>query len=326
MQAPALRAIWSGSISFGLVSVSVRLYAATRHRDVRFREVDRLTGRPLRHQRVRETLPPPSGAAPPALHGAPPLPPRPGETASGNRAESRGATSRVPAAAASPREVGREEVVKGFEVAPERFVTVTADELEALAPERTRTIDVEQFVAAAAVDPIYFETAYYAVPARDQVRPFAVLLEAMRETATLGICWVTLRRKRHLAALRPRGGLMLLTTMFYADEILPADGVTPPVPRDLTSREREMAALLIKTLSGPFEPGRYRDEYRQRLVELLDERARHLPLPLPIEPEHQVRRQPAPVQVEELMASLQASVEEARRRRTQGRRATRRGA
>src|SRR5919202_3199669 len=216
------RAIWTGSINFGLVAVPVRLYPATRQLDLRFRELDRLTGRPVRHQRVREPavehsgLPSPAprvdvspGAplsAPPERAGSGPIP-RPEPLARPEPATRPEAAREV---------VASEEVVKGFEVAPEHFVTVSAAELEERAPERSRTIDVEQFVAAAAVDPVYFATPYYVVPARDHLRPFAVLLDAMHETATLGICWITLRRKRHLAALRTLDGLMLLTTMLHA--------------------------------------------------------------------------------------------------------------
>jgi DNA end-binding protein Ku len=217
--------------------------------------------------------------------------------------------------------VAAADVVKGYEFAPQRFVTVTAAELEELAPEPSRTIDVEQFVQASAVDPIHYETSYFAVPARDRLLPFAVLLEAMRQTESLGICWLTLRRKRHLAALRPLERLMLVTTMFHADEVLDPEGLALPLPTDLSKRERDMAALLIRTLTGPFEPQRYRDEHRRRLLDLLQRRAAALPPePAPAGPE------PAPVQVEELMAALKASVEEARRRRTEGRRANRRGA
>src|SRR5207253_10017838 len=176
-------------------------------------------------------------------------------------------------------------VVKGFEFERHRYVTVTAAELESLAPERSRTLDIEQFVGAADVDPVYFDTSYYLVPDLANVRSFAVLLEGMRETGRLGLGWIVLRRKRHLAALRERGGLMVLTTMYHADEVLPAQALEPPLPRDLSPRERDMAHLLIETLSGPFEPERYRDQYREGLLGLLEERASSQRTPVPAEPE-----------------------------------------
>jgi DNA end-binding protein Ku len=206
--------------------------------------------------------------------------------------------------------VRAEDVVRGFEFEPERYLTVSAAELEALAPQRTRTIDIEQFVASAEVDPIYFDTSYYVVPELEDVRSFAVLLEGMRETGRLALSWIALRKKRHLAALRERGQVMVLSTMFHADEVLPADQLQVPLPADLSSRERDMARLLIETLSGPFEPERYRDEYRERLVSLLEQRASSQRTPRP-EPERA-----GPVSgVEDLMAALQASVERARRQR-----------
>jgi DNA end-binding protein Ku len=202
------------------------------------------------------------------------------------------------------RMVPAPDVMKGFEVAKDRYVTVDREELEELAPERSRTIDVEQFVDADAVDPIYFDTSYYVVPERDHERAFGLLVEAMSETKRLAISWFVLRRKRYLAALRPHGRLMVLSTMFHADEILPVAELEPAPPRDLRKKERDMAALLINTLSGPFEPDRYPDEYRQKLTALLNGRA--------------AQARPAPSEVvtgsavQDLMAALQASVEQAR--------------
>src|SRR5207237_7577276 len=162
-----------------------------------------------------------------------------------------------------PQPVAASDVVKGFEVARDRYVTVDREELEELAPERTRAVDVEQFVDASAVDPIYYDVSYYAVPERGHERAYGLLVDAMRETGKLAISWFVLRRKRYLAALRPQGRLMVLSTMFHGDEILPATELEPAQPRDLSKKEREMAALLVNTLSGPFEPDRYPDEYRQ---------------------------------------------------------------
>lgn len=200
--------------------------------------------------------------------------------------------------------VGVEDLLKGFEVSRNRYVTVGRDEIEALTPERTRTIDVEQFVDSGAIDPIYYETSYYVVPERDHERAFGLLVDAMEETRRIAICWFVLRRKRYLAALRPHGRVMVLATLFHADEILPIDQ-EPVAPRDLRKNEREMAALLIKTLSGPFEPERYPDEYRQRLMALIEGRAAAA---APLAPE--VATGSA---VPDLMAALRASVEQARR-------------
>src|SRR6267143_5146102 len=298
------RAVWSGTISFGLVSVPVRLYPATRRKDVRFHEIDRLSGQRIRHQKVIEaapTLPSPSGGgrfeAP-----TPTLPRERGRELLPQWEE------RVPPAALPENGGGRPvapgDVVKGFEIAKDRYVTVDREELDELAPERTRTIDVEQFVDTTAVDPIYFDVSYYAVPDRHYERAYGLLVDAMRETRKIAIAWFVLRRKRYLAALRPQGRLMVLTTMFHADEILPTAGLEPAKPADLRKNEREMATLLINTLSGPFEPELYPDQYRQRLNALIEGRAASA-RPAGIEA-------PTGTGVQDLMSALRASVEQAR--------------
>jgi DNA end-binding protein Ku len=295
------RAVWSGTISFGLVSVPVRLYPATRRQDIRFHEIDQSSGQRIRHQKVVEVAPTPTLNNEPAREieaRTSTLPARGRELDAPTLASpARGGGDDLRAVAAS-------DVVKGFEVAKDRYVTVAREELEELAPERSRTIDVEQFVDASAIDPIYYETSYYAVPDRDYERAYGLLVDAMRETEKIAICWFVLRRKRYLAALRPHGRLMILALMFHADEILPAASLEPAAPADLRKKEREMAALLINTLSGPFEPERYPDDYRQRLKTLIEGRA--------------ASARPAPAAVttgsgvDDLMAALRASVEQAR--------------
>jgi len=294
------RAVWSGTINFGLVSVPVRLYPATRRQDIRFHEIDRSSGQRIRHQKVVEvaapTLPAPIGGG----DHRTPSPVQGHEDMAERGREVRA----VESAPAMPRPVAAGDVVKGFEVAKDRYVTVAREELEQLAPERSRTIDVEQFVDASAIDPIYYETSYYAVPDRDYERAYGLLVDAMRETKRVAICWFVLRRKRYLAALRPHGRLMVLALMFHADEILPAASLEPSAPSDLRKKEREMAALLINTLSGPFEPERYPDDYRRRLKTLIEGRA--------------ASARPATAAitsgtgVDDLMAALRASVEQAR--------------
>jgi DNA end-binding protein Ku len=299
------RAVWSGTISFGLVSVPVRLYPATRRKDVRFHEIDRSSGQRIRHQKVIEvsaptpTLPRGRGreiSTRGEVQLQPALPPRGSEAFQ--------PTTRSDSFGSAPRRVAADDVVKGFEVAKDRYVTVDREELEELAPERTRTIDVEQFVDASAVDPIYFDVSYYAVPDRDYERAYGLLVDAMRDTGKMAICWFVLRRKRYLAALRPQGRLMVLTTMFHADEILPTADLEPSKPGDLRKNEREMASLLINTLSGAFEPERYPDAYRQRLKALIEGRAASV--------RPATTELPAGTGVQDLMSALRASVEQAR--------------
>jgi DNA end-binding protein Ku len=299
------RAIWTGTISFGLVSVPVRLYPATRRKDLRFHEIDRMTGQRVHHQRVVTSPPewtPPLDSETPS----PTLPARGREidgTARGREIDGT-ARGREIDGTARGREVAAADLLKGYEITRNQYVTVARDELEEIAPERSRTIDVEQFVDAAAIDAIYYDTSYYVAPERAQERAFGLLVEAMEQTRRIAICWFVLRRKRYLAGLRPHGRVMVLATMFHADEILPIDE-QPPAPSDLRKNEREMAALLIRTLSGPFEPERYPDEYRRRLTALIEGRAAAA---VPVRPE--VLTGSA---VPDLMAALRASVEQVRR-------------
>lgn len=294
------QAVWTGTISFGLVSIPVRLYPAVRRRDVRFHELDRLTGQRVRHQRVRSPLPSepaPAWGSPSEPVVWPEVSEPPGSRPGASQPSSSG---RVPPAGS---EVSLDEVIKGFEVAPNRYVTVDRRELEALEPERSRAIDIQQFVDLDQVDPLYFDASYYAVPTREHARSFGLLVDAMRRTKRMALCWIVLRRKRHLAGLRPHGSLLVLSTMLFADEIVSPSEVEPRTPTDLTAREREMAALLTSTLAGPFEPERYRDEYRERVLALIEGRA---PSARPAEPP------PTSPRVADLMAALRASVEQAR--------------
>ena len=297
------RAIWAGAISLGMVSIPVRLFPATRRRDVRFHELDRVTGQRVHHRRVRAEIPDDVPYEPPPwpessvrqlYEGRPP--PRP--------------FAPPPGEPPLPREVAAEDLVKGFEVSPGRFVSVQREELEELRPERSRTIDVELFVESQAVDPIYYDVDYHAVPLLDHGRPFAVLLDAMREEKRVAISWVVLRTRRHLAALRPFGEGLLLSTMFYADEVLPAPwaGLSGAA---LTQRERDMAGLLVRTLSGPFEPERYRDDYRERVLAMIEDRAGGaIEVPEPAPPV-------GPGGVDQLLEALKASIEQARAQRAE---------
>jgi DNA end-binding protein Ku len=194
------------------------------------------------------------------------------------------------------------EVHKGYEVAPGQYVSLTRDEVSALAPERSRVIDVQQFVDVSAVDPIYFESRYYVVPDREWSSPFRLLRQAMAAADRMAIAWFTLRSRRYLSAVRPYGNVMLLTTMVHADEIAGADFW---IPDDSAPSEKElkMARLLIDTLSGPFEPERYPDEHRQRVLEAIEAKA-------PAEAASATN--PSPTRVLDLMAALEASVKAAK--------------
>ena len=277
-------ALWTGSLSFGLVVIPVRLYPAVRKKTVRFHEIDR-TGHRIRHVRVADPEPEldyePRQAATPSFQWSPsPAPDLP------------------PAA-----EVPYEEIRKGFEIAPGQFVSLSREEVQALAPERSRSIDVEQFVETSAVDPIYYESRYYVAPDRGAVTAFQLLRNAMVEADRMAIAWVTLRQRRHLAAIRPYGEeVMLLTTMVHADEVLPAEFWMPESGAPPSEKELKMARMLIDALAGPFEPQRFTDEHRERVLKAIEQKK-------PIE---SPAAAPSPTRVLDLMAALEASVKAAK--------------
>src|SRR3954465_5660950 len=187
------QAIWSGSISFGLIGIPVKLYPATKRNDVRFHEVERATGRRVRHRRVVEE----SAGEPPDVdtssdEAEPDEPPRSAGT---------GAPEQEPAA----REISREQLVKGYDLGDDRLVTVTTEELESLRPESAHTIELEEFVAFRDIDPVFFDRTYFAAPqpGTGAEKPYALLLHAMEEAGRIGIGRFVLRTKEHLVALRP---------------------------------------------------------------------------------------------------------------------------
>ena len=289
------RAIWTGTISFGLVNIPVRVFPATRRKDVRFHEIDRVTGQRVHHQRVR--LP---RADEWVAEESTPLSSEskdsPNQWGEQGGADHKAISSRVRA----------DEVVKGFEVAPGSFVTVTPEEIEELRPERTKTIDIEEFVVAAELDPVYFDTAYHVVPQREYERPFALLVEALEASAKLAVCWIVLRKRRHLAALRPQKEVLLLSTMYFADEVVPVAEVAPRPAEKRSERELKMAALLVESMTGSFEPARYEDDYRKRLLDLIANRTSSAV---------KAPEADGPIVasgVEELMAALEASLKQAR--------------
>jgi DNA end-binding protein Ku len=311
-------AVWTGSLSLGMVVVPVRLYPAIRKKAVRFHELDR-RGRRVRHVRVSEPGAEPSvDWEPQMLHSptprrepAPALEPK-RRTDAGMEPEPRSHTDapeqRSPIFEVPAPEVAYEEIRKGYEIAPGEYVSMTREEVMTLAPERSRVIDVQQFVDVSAVDPVYFEARYYVVPDRDWSGPFRLLRDTMAAADRMAIGWVTLRSRRYLSAVRPYGDVMLLTTLVHADEIAKPEFWIPEAHAQPTDKEKKMARLLIDTLSGPFEPERYPDEHRQRVLEAIEAKTPTAAA---------LATASSPTKVIDLMAALEASVKAAKAARNE---------
>jgi DNA end-binding protein Ku len=290
------RAIWSGTVSFGLVSIPVRLFNATSPKDVRFHQFDRESGRRIRYRRVTESASDwdrPGGfdvamREDVALEegGASGVPPR---------AEPLDTTDRPEPSPSEATAVSYEDVIKGYEVDRDRFVMVSPEELEALRPEQSRTIEIEHFVNLQDIDPVYFEKSYYLAPQRGvgAEKPYGLLLAAMERSGRVGVARFVLRSKEYLAAIRPVRGMLGLETMFFDDE---------PAPREL-----QVAMRLIELLVTEWDPGQYQDTYRQRVMELIEGKLEAEVIDVS-EPEPR-----AATGIPDLMAALKASVEAAKK-------------
>jgi DNA end-binding protein Ku len=204
----------------------------------------------------------------------------------------------------SGEEVPYEQIVKGFELTKDRYVIVTPDELDALDPERTRTIQIEDFVDQSEIDPIYYDHPYYLVPDKGAGKAYGLLLNAMEASDKVAIARVVLRSKEQLVAIRPAGDLLMMETMIFHDEVVPHDEIDDlPEASDLkvSDREVQMAQQLIDSLSGDFDPSKYRDEYRDKVLELIERKAQGEEIA--VQPEA-----PQPAKVPDLMAALEASL------------------
>jgi DNA end-binding protein Ku len=215
-----------------------------------------------------------------------------------------GARVRQKRVGADGEEVPYEQIVKGYEIGPDRYVTITPEELEALEPQKTRTIDIEDFVDLAQIDPMYYDHPYYLAPDTGAAKAYRLLVDAMHESGKVAIARVVLRSKEHLVAIRPRDGVLAMETMLFADEVVSPDSLDElDVDGDLETSDRElaMAQQLIDSLSSEFEPEKYRDEYRERVLDLIERKAQGETIVVEAPAEE-------PEKVPDLMAALEASI------------------
>jgi DNA end-binding protein Ku len=201
-------------------------------------------------------------------------------------------------------EVPYEEIVKGYEITPDRYVLISNEELDALDPKATRTIDIEEFVDLAEIDPIFYDHSYYLAPAAGGAKAYRLLVDAMREAGKVGIGRVVLRSKQQLCALRPTGDALTLSTMLFGDEVLAPDRLDEldaVGEVEASQRELTMAQQLIDSLSSDFEPSKYHDEYRERVLDLIERKAAGEEIAVQPEAEE-------PAAAPDLMAALEASL------------------
>jgi DNA end-binding protein Ku len=258
-----MRSIWSGTISFGLVSVAVRMFPATESKELRFHFLDKKDMTPIAYEKVRRD-------------------------------------DREP--------VDPDDIVRGFEIEKGQYVPLEDEDLDRLDVELTHSIDICDFVSLDEIDPVFFRKAYYLLPAEGADKPYRLLVRALEETGKVGIAKVVIRNKQHLAAVRPYEGVLLLETMYYADEVRKPQALDGDLgTAKLQKTEVDMAKSLVENLSEPFEPEKYDDSYRKELLELIRAKAEGKPLPEPAQEEEG--------EVVDLMAALRESVERTKKQR-----------
>ena len=255
------RSLWTGSLSFGLVNVPVRLISAVRDLDLHFRQLHESDGAPIEVQRWCEK---------------------------------------------EDVEVPWEEITHGFELEDGGQVIVSDLELQAIEPRKTRTIDIEQFVDLADVDPIYFNHPYFLVPAAEDdgaKRAYRLLTEVMAKTERAAVGTLVMRTKEYLALVRERDGALTLTTMLFADEVRPPKGVDAatgkahrPTPKQLNA-----AVSVIEALSVEWDPDKHKDRYRDRLRKVVDRKRKGATIEIP---EPREEPEPAPDLMEALERTL----------------------
>ncbi|GAB1821373.1 non-homologous end joining protein Ku [Herbidospora sp. RD11066] len=258
-----MRSIWKGAISFGLVTIPVKLYSATEQKDVSFHQVHREDGGRIRYKRVC------------TIDG---------------------------------EEVAYADIAKGYELPTGDMVVLTDDDFADLPLSSSRRIDVLQFTPVEQIDPIYFAKSYFLEPDAQGAKPYVLLRDALEKSGQVAIVKVALRQRESLATLRVRDGIFVLETMLWPDEVRTADFAFLDEDIDLRPQELKMAESLIETMVGDFDPGEYKDAYREALQEVIDAKVAGREVV-------QVEGQPEAGPAVDLMAALRASVDAAKRER-----------
>ncbi len=247
------RSIWTGAISFGLVSVPVRMFTATESKEIKFHFLDSRDMSPVGYDKVNK---------------------------------------------ATGKHVDPDHIIRGFEYSKGNYVELTEGDVDRLDIELTHAIDICDFVSLDEIDPLFFRKGYYLLPQDGAEKPYRLLAKALEETGKVAVAKVVIRNKQHLSCVRPVGDVLVLETMYYADEVrAPEDAPKPQV----RPAEVEMAKTLIENLAAEWKPDKYHDQYRNKLLDLLRKKAKGKPLPEPHEAEGG--------EVVDLMEALRASVQ-----------------
>jgi DNA end-binding protein Ku len=223
-----MRAIWKGSISFGLVYIPVAVYPATREEKISFRQLRARDLSPIRYKKVAE---------------------------------------------ADEKEVKTEEIVKGYEYEKGHWVTLKDEDFEKVKIESTHSIEITDFVDQADIDPKFFYRPYFLEAQKGGEKPYALLYKALSQSNKVGIAKVVILNREYLAAVKPDGLFLVLELMHFANEVLEPEALKTPSENEVSSRELDMAKALIESMTSEWEPRKYKDQYRDALMELIEEKA-----------------------------------------------------
>ncbi|MGI8990714.1 MAG: Ku protein [Bryobacteraceae bacterium] len=275
--------VWKGHLTFGLVSIPIKLFRAARAERIKFHRLNRANASRVRQQLVSEVEPEPEPASETRLSLAAPVQP-------------------VYQPTHSP--LPRTEIVKGYEYEKDRYVAVEDQELETIAPKTSREMEIVEFVKFDEIDPVYLETSYYAIPDRGGEKPYSLLFGALRQTGYVALARVAMHNREHVAVVRPGSKGILVHTMYFADEVRKSEEFQTDASA-VSKKEMELAVLLVAALAAKFEPEKFKDTYREKLQSMIESKILGEAAVQPPEPRKS--------EVIDILAALKNSLEIARK-------------
>jgi len=255
------RAIWKGSISFGLVNIPIALYPATRREEFKFRLLRKSDLSPVSYKRVAEK---------------------------------------------DGKEVPWDQIVKGYEYEKGKYVVLKDEDFERVDLEATQTVDIQDFVDQEEIDPIFFYKPYYLEPQKGGDKAYALLRDALKDSNKVGIAKVVIKTRQYLAGVKPEDGVLVLELMHFADELADPGKLHVPKKTELGKREMNMAKSLIDSMSSKWNPEKYRDDYREALMEVIEEKVETGGKEI----EEKPKKARKPTKVIDLVSVLQKSLEQ----------------
>jgi len=255
------RAIWKGSISFGLVNIPIGLYPATRKEDLQFRLLRKSDLSPVNYKRVAEK---------------------------------------------DGKEVPWDEIVKGYEYEKGKYVVLKEEDFQRVDLEASQTVDIQDFVDLNEIDPVFFYKPYYLEPQKGGDKAYALLRDSLEEKKKVGIAKVVIKTRQYLAGVKPDDGALVLELMHFADELVDTNKLHIPKKAEVEKRELNMAGALVESMSSNWNPEKYKDDYREALIEVIEEKVQAGGKEI----EEKPKKAPKPTKVIDLVKVLQQSLEQ----------------